>query len=486
MLKKVLLSITIALIVLVGIVLYRTITFKSKQLKVAAIERIAIDSNSIDRFSQAIKIPTISYDDSTQFDSTSFQGFLDLLSRNYPLTDSLLQREVINGYSLLYTWKGTATTAKPILLLAHMDVVPLEAETAAKWTQPAFSGAVKDGYIWGRGSLDDKLSVIALLEATELLLKQGYQPKRTIYLAFGHDEEVSGKKGAAQIASILQQRGIKAEFALDEGLVITDGIVPGVEPPVGLIGLAEKGFLTVELKTAIDGGHSSMPERATNIGVLAAAVAKLEQHPLPVKISGATQQFINYIGPEMPFVERMAFANMWLFKGLFVSALEKSAAGSASIRTTTAPTVFRSGLKENLLPSEASALVNFRIIPGETPETVLDYVKKTIDDPRVQVHIANWAEKPSPVSSVDSEGYKSIEKTIRQLWPETIVTPSLVVGATDSRHYVEVADNIYRFQPIKLKQEDMARLHGINERISVADYKEAINFYYQLIKNTNL
>jgi carboxypeptidase PM20D1 len=485
MLKKILLGILVLFLVLVVVILFRTFTFSSMQVSVPKIESFAVNDSAVTRFTQAIQLPTVSYDDSSRFDSVPFQGLLDLLQTNYPLADSLLQRETVSRYSLLYTWKGSDPSLKPALLLAHMDVVPVEDETKSKWTQPPFSGLVQNGFIWGRGSLDDKLSVISIMEAVEKLLQQGYQPKRTIYLAFGHDEEISGRKGATQIAALLKQRGVQAEFALDEGLIITEGVVPGITKPVGLIGLAEKGFITLELKIAIHGGHSSMPAKETNIGVLATAVAKLEQHPFPPRVSGATENFVRYIGPEMPFVQKMAFANMWLFKSVFVSALEKSAAGSATIRTTTAPTIFRSGIKENLLPSEATAVVNFRIIPGETTESVTEYVKKTIDDPRIQVRSLAWSENPSPISSTDAPAYKAIESTIKGMWPDMVVVPSLVVGGTDSRHYTGVADNVYRFQPIRLKPEDMSRLHGIDERISVKDYKEAINFYYHLIKATD-
>ena len=484
MLKKIFYAILIALLVLAAIITIKTLTYKSLQVQATPVPLIQVGNEAAEHLAGAIKIPTVSNEDSSQFDSVPFLQMHEYLKKTYPLTDSLVAHETVNKYSLLYKWTGTDATAKPILLLAHMDVVPVEEVSMKQWVQLPFSGNIADGYVWGRGSIDDKLSVIGIMESVERLLHEGYKPARTVYLAFGHDEEISGRNGAAQIAALLKSRGVHAELALDEGMSITKGMVPGIKKDVALIGIAEKGFVTTQLTCHVNGGHSSMPAKETNIGVLSTAIAKLQAQPFPAHISPATQQFMDHVGPEMSTGLKMLFANMWLFKRVFISEMDKTSSGSATLRTTTAPTIFKSGVKENVLPTEATASVNFRILPGETVASVIAHVKEIINDPRIEVKAGQWSKEPSPISSTESAAYKNIETTIRQLWPNAIVSPSLVLGGTDSRNYIDVADNIYRFQPIPFSPDDLTRLHGINERMGVEDFKAAVNFYYLLIKNT--
>lgn len=481
MFKKILLFLLLALLVLVGVVLFRTFTIESKQPSVKAVPPVAIEDAALNRLTQAIQIPTISYDEPSRFNPVPFEQLHALIDSSFPLVDSLLNKELINEHSLLYTWVGKEPSAAPIVLMAHMDVVPIE--DSSVWSQPPFSGLNDGQFIWGRGTLDDKMSVFGLLEAAEMLLEQGFQPERTIYLSFGHDEEISGHQGAETIAKLLEARGVKAQFVLDEGMVIGDGLVPGIEKPVALIGIAEKGYISLELKTHIEGGHSSMPDKENSIATIAEAVDKLYKNPFPQKLSEPIEQFVAYTGPEMPFVQKMAFANMWLFKPVFFNALGASASGNSSLRTTTAPTLFHSGVKENLVPAEASATINFRILPGETPDDVVAYVKKTINNPQVEVSVLGWANEASPVSSTTSEGFNTITTSLKQVFPDALVAPMLVVGATDSRYFTGVSPDVYRMAPVTLGSDDVARIHGIDERIGVEDYKNLIRFYYQLMQN---
>ncbi len=323
------------------------------------------------------------------------------------------------------------------------------------------------------------------MEAVENLLNENYQPKRTIYLAFGHDEEIGGKKGAVLIAKLLKERNIQAEFVLDEGGTITDKVIKGVEKPVAVIGTSEKGYMSLELAVEDAGGHSSQPLKQTAIGILSQAITRLEENPLPGGIREVTADMFTKIAPEMDFQQKIFLANLWLFRPLVENQFAATPSGNATLRTTTAVTMFNSGVKDNILPNKATAVVNFRILPGDTIESVTEYVRRIVNNERVK--ISPFGENlwnPSPVSDVSSVNFLNIEKTIRQTFPETVVAPYLVLGGTDSRHFTEISPNIYRFIPIKMNAEDLRRAHGINERVSIETYSQAIGFYYNLIKNS--
>jgi carboxypeptidase PM20D1 len=369
--------------------------------------------------------------------------------------------------------------------MGHMDVVPVEAGTERAWSHPPFSGDLADGFIWGRGTLDDKCGVMAVFEAVELLLKQGFQPRATVYLAFGHDEEIGGEGGAGRIVEVLALRKIRLKYVLDEGLAITQGIVPGLEKPAALVGIAEKGSASIELSAEAVGGHSSMPPEQTAVGIVAAAVRVLERNPMTASLDGPAALLFDRLGPEMPFLTRLAIANRWLFGRLIIAELAGSPATNALVRTTTAATIFEGGVKENVLPARARAVVNFRIKPGDTIDGVLAHVRKTVADSRVTIKLLDpaGARSASAVSRTTSAGFRTIERTIRQVSPGTLVAPSLVLGATDSRKFEVVADDVYRFLPYVLGPDDTRRVHGIDERISVESYRDCVRFYAQLLKN---
>jgi len=473
-------------IVIIVIMIVKTIYFTSKQVKADPADDFTVDTKSAVRnLSDAIKIPTISFENEADFKGEEFLKFHKYLEQIYPRLHSTLNKEIVNSYSLLYTWPGIDNNLQPIILLAHMDVVPVEEESITQWTHNPFAGSVADGYIWGRGSLDNKASLLGILEAIERLVEEGFQPKRTIYVVSGHDEECLGFQGAMKIAALLKERGVSPEYVLDEAMVITDGVMPGVSSRVGLIGIAEKGYLSMELIARAEGGHASMPPRETAVGLLCKAVDKLINNPFPSKIDGPTKYLFDYAGREMPFLQRMIFANLWLTEGLLKSQLQKVKTTNALIRTTIAPTMLEGSNKDNVLPNVARAVVNFRILPGDTPDSVFAYVRKVVNDPRIEVRpMAEKIQGASPVAGIDSKSFFTIQKTIRQVFPSVVVAPSLVLGASDSRHFAVLTRDVYRFVPLILKGEDMARLHGINERISVDNYLQIIKFYRQLIINS--
>lgn len=337
--------------------------------------------------------------------------------------------------------------------------------------------------IWGRGTIDDKGCVVSIMESVEHLLKSGFTPERTIYLSFGHDEEVGGK-GVQAIAAYLKSQNVEAEFVLDEGGTFVQGIIPDIDKTVALVGTAEKGFLTLELSVSIEGGHSSMPEKETAIDVLASAVSRLKNKPFPATLSGPIEGFMNNLGPEMPFINKMVFANKNLFKSIITGIYEKTASGNALVRTTTSPTIFKSGVKENIIPQTANASVNFRIAPGMSVNEVIFYVKETINDDRVTMKTGGFKSEASKVSSTESFGYETIKKTISQTNPDALISPYLVVGATDSRFFEPISENIYRFSAFKITKENIKSFHGLNERIPVAEFENMVRFYVQLIKNS--
>ncbi len=466
------------------VVLVRTWTFTSKQLAPAPATPLTFDEEgAVRHLRRALRIMTISFQDPSRASAEAFAAFHTLLSEAFPRVHAALRRETVSDHSLLFTWAGADSSREPVLLLAHMDVVP--ADPSSGWTHGPFSGDLADGYIWGRGALDDKSSVLGILEAVEALLAEGFRPRRTVCLAFGHDEEVGGRNGAARIAALLQSRGVDAALSLDEGMAIVDGIVPGAERPVALVGVAEKGYLTLELTVEGAGGHSSQPPRQTTLGILGAAVARIESNPMPSDLRDPVRRMLGDLGPEMSFGMRAVLSNLWLFEPLVTWQLSGATATDAALRTTTAVTMMSGGTKENVLPTRARAVVNFRILPGDTVDDVIAHVKHTVDDDRVRFDVRGQANGPSLVSDADSPDYALLDKAIRQVFPEVWVAPALDLAATDSRHYEPVTRNQFRFGPLWMEEEDLSRIHGPNERIGRDHYLRGIRFFAQFIRNAS-
>lgn len=436
---------------------------------------------TIDRFRAALRFATVSTQDSASFDPVPFLEFHKWMAGAFPNVARRLTREVVADFSLLYTWTGSDATLDPILLMGHLDVVPVEPGTESRWTHPPFAGEVADGYAWGRGALDDKSSVIAILEAVEWLIGQGFEPRRTVYLAFGHDEELGGSAGAARLAAVLQARARRLAFLVDEGGVIAQGLIPGVERPIALIGVVEKGSIGVHLTVEQTGGHSSMPPRHTAVGILSRAIIRLEENPMPARLTPVVEEMLLRVAPEMPVTLRIPLANLWAFRPLMVRAMLKSDQMGASLRTTTAATMVSGSPKENVLPIVARGLVNFRILPGDTPEMVLDHVRRTVGD--TSVHVTGRGKGASPVADYRAPEFMVVEKTIGQLFPSAVPVPFLMIGGTDTRHYEGLTRNVYRFNPIVATTELVSGAHGTNERVRAEDFVRAARFYAQLIRN---
>ena len=483
--KRILTLLALGALAVIAVLLIRTLRFSSKQIQVQAVAPVALDRQALaTRLAQALQFQTISHQDPAQLDREQFLGLHRYLADQFPLVHARLKRETVGDFSLLYTWEGSEPTRKPVLLLAHMDVVPVEPGTEDKWNYPPFAGRIAEGFIWGRGSVDDKGSVFAILEAVETLLRGGFQPRAPVLLAFGHDEEIGGEHGAQQIVVLLQSRGIQPEYVLDEGGAIIQGMVPGIAVPVAAIGIAEKGSVSVELIVRAAGGHSSSPPPHTAVGIVSAAVHRVEDNQMPVQLHGATLRLFEAVGPEMPFANRLALANLWLFGALVERQLVSTPATNATVRTTTAATMIEGGVKENVLPTNARAVINFRILPGDSIDSVVEHVRRVVNDAQVETRTLPGAREPTTDSPVDAPGFIVLARTIREVFPGALVAPYLTIGGTDARSYEPLTKNIYRFTPTIAEPSDLVRIHGTNERMSVDNFEHAVQFFVQLLKNS--
>jgi len=475
----------VVLVAVLAVMTVRAATLRSRQLHMAPAAPVdaRLAESVAAALAEALRIPTVSTEAGPPA-AADLEALQALLARSFPQAFAHLQRTPVEGHGLLLRWPGSDPALRPLVLLAHQDVVPVPDDDVSRWQHPPFSGAIDQGFVWGRGALDDKGSLVAILAAIDRLAAAGLAPRRTVILAFGDDEEIGGMDGAARLAAELGREGVHAEMVLDEGSAITQGIVPGIARPVALVAMAEKGFATVDLEVEGRGGHSSMPPAETAIGILARAVDRLERHPMPARLCPPERAMLAYLAPELGFDRRLLLANLWLTEPLVLRALSATPAGSASVRTSTAPTLLRAGVKDNVLAERASATVNFRILPGDTVAAVVEHVQRTIGDSRVKVILRrDLASEPSPVSPLDAEPFGLLQRTIAEVFPDAVVAPSLTPGATDARRFYGLSANVYRFTPVRLERADLERFHGRDERIAVAAVGEMVRFYERLITN---
>jgi carboxypeptidase PM20D1 len=477
--KRVFLSLLAIVFILLAIIFFNTLRFTSSSAAVEATPPAAANPAAIDHLIEGISYKTISFGDSSKFDSSQFIGFRKFLERTYPLVHKNLTREIVDGYSLLFTWTGKNPKTNPVVLMAHQDVVPVEEQTSAMWTSDPFKGVVKDDYIWGRGSADDKINLISILESCETLLSKGFQPERTIYLAFGHNEEVEGT-GAIAMAKLLKSRDVMADLVLDEGGIITAEKIPGMENrPVALLGTSEKGAMSLELRVEKSGGHSAMPEAETAIDILAKAITRLRAKNFEPRFSPSTEGFLQAVGPEMPFEHKIVFANLWLFTPVVHGIYEKTNTGNAMIRTTIAPTILSSGIKDNVVPTVATATINLRLLPGDSSRMVIGRVKSLIADDRVTIRVKGKIREGTEVTSAEGYGFQKVAEAIRKTHENVVASPFLMIAATDSRYFSEVSDNIIKFSPMI----DPIGFHGIDERVSLQSFNISLAFYERLISD---
>ncbi len=485
--KRLFLGVVVLVLGLLGVMAARAAMLPAPASPAVATKMVVInEATAAQRLSGAVKFATVSTASGGPIDSAAFRGFHDFLATSFPKVHATLKLEKVAGLSLLYTWTGSDSTLAPVVLMGHMDVVPVPESNLKEWTHGPFSGDVADGYVWGRGTMDDKVTVLAVLEAVEDMLSRGEKPSRTVYLTFGHDEEVGGRFGARAMVDTLVARGVKPALVIDEGGVMATGAIPGVKGLAAVVGIAEKGYLSLRLKAHAQGGHSSMPTARTAVGALSRAIAALEANPFPSSLDGPTRGMLEAMAPYSPFTRKMVLANLWLTAPLVTSAMAKVPTSAAMLHTTTSPTMLTAGVKDNVLPPEATAVVNFRIRPGETQETVIARVKSVIADTMITVEPTDSARTdPSQVSDPNSSAFKLIASTVRGMVPgqSVPVLPYLVGGGTDAKYWGPHSSNVFRFLAVPLQEGDVTRIHGVNERMSVKGYATAVTFFEQLLQH---
>lgn len=476
---------TVALAVGAGIIGWRTYTFSAgpKSTPAEAIQLaspLAIDANaSAARLSAAIRFRTVSNQDPATNDWSQWDGFHAWLKTAYPRFHAAAKLELADGRTLVYRWEGSDPSAKPIILMAHQDVVPVAPGTEKDWKKDPFSGEISDGAVWGRGAIDDKGSLIALFEAMEALAVSGFKPKRTIYLVSGHDEEVGGD-GARAAAKLLQDRGVHALFTLDEGsLIVKDP--PIVNKPTILIGIAEKGYATLKVTAKGAGGHSSMPPKEIATVNLARAVAAINDKQFPYEFRGPGADMVRALGSQTGGMTKVALANQWLFGSQVIKQVSASPSGAAMLHTTIAPTMLSGSPKENVLPQEATALINYRIAPWQSSKEVMAWTKSAVGDLPVTLSWEGTPREPSPISSTDSEGWRLVSAAAQAEMPGAPLAPFLVIAGTDSRNFTGISDDVYRFAPVRLATTETAMIHGTNEHIAIDDLGAMIRFFTRLI-----
>jgi len=476
-----LVAVVLLLAVIVGV---RTATYKAPSgadlSKVKLAPAVAIDtSQAAQHLSQAVQFQTVSHQDKAENQYGEWDKLHAWLQTTYPAAHAAMTRETVADHTLVYTWKGSDPSLAPVVLMAHQDVVPVTPGTEGDWKHPPFGGVIAEGAVWGRGSIDDKGSLVTLFEGAEALAKTGFKPRRTLMIVSGHDEEAGGT-GAQAVADLFKSRGIKAQFVLDEGMaVITDNPLTGGQ--VALIGIAEKGYATLKVTAEATGGHSSAPPADSGgVVTLAKAVTAIAADQAPLKLDGPGGMMMETLAPQGAFPIRMAMANRWLFEPLILKQAAATPAGAAMLHTTIAPTMLKGSPKENVLPQDATAWINYRIAPGDSSDAVLARAKAaTAGLPLV----FSWDRKPnepSPVSSTTSEAWKMVAALAADT-SKSPVAPSLVTAGTDSRYLTGVADDVYRFQPMTFSLETIKMIHGTNEHMSLQNLERAVQFYARLI-----
>lgn len=472
-----------AVALLGGVVAVRTATFKpATQVDLSAVKLVDAtpvnQANAALHLSQAIQIQTISHQDKAQNDWAQWDKLHAWLAETYPAAHKAMTREILPNRALVYTWQGSDPSLAPIILMGHQDVVPVTAGTEGDWKHAPFAGEIAEGAVWGRGSVDDKGTLVMMFEAAEALAAKGFKPKRTVIFVSGQDEEAGGT-GAQAAAALLKSRGVKALFALDEGMAVVQDF-PLINRPVAVIGLGEKGYATLKVVAPATGGHSSAPPKSTGVEVLSKAVLAITAHPFPMRFNGPGADMIKAIAPYAGGVVKMAAANTWLFGPLLVSQLSKSPASAATLHTTIAPTMLHGSPKENVLPQDATAWINYRIAPGQTAADVMARAREATKGLDVQLSWAGATHDPSPVSSTGSEGWKYLAALASE-GGTVPVAPGLVTAGTDSRYMTGVANDVYRFAPIHASVNEFGMIHGTNEHMSLENLKRMTDFYTRLI-----
>ncbi len=462
----------------VAVVAVRTLSFKPKAQPPVSEEAFDFDrEKAVDSLAQLVRCKTISYNDHSLEDDAEFDKLISLLPTLYPKVMDTCQFQQLPDRALLFRWPGK-TQGNPGVMMAHYDVVPVNEEN---WDKPPFAAILEEGVLWGRGTLDTKVTFNGILCAANYLIGQGFQPEQDLYFAFSGGEEVNGK-GAPNIVQYFVDHNIQLSMVVDEGGAVVENVFPGVTVPCGLIGIAEKGMMNVQYRTVSAGGHASAPKPHTPVGVLAAACKKVEDHPFQVPIACPAAQMFDTLGRYSTALYRVIFANLWCF-GWVIDLLGKLSGGemNALVRTTSAFTQMEGSSARNVIPPEAKMVANMRLNPQDSVASALEYLKKTVASDAVEITVLESFE-PSPISEVDCPAWDKVAFAVANTWKGCIVAPYLMVQCSDPRHYGKISNHVYRFSAMDLTAEERSTIHGNNERIRVETVQKAVEFYIRLMK----
>ena len=461
-----------------AVVLIRAAAFNPKPQPPISDERVTFDQDAaVSSLAELVKCKTISYNDHSLEDDAEFEKLIALLPSLYPRVFDVCSVRQLPDRALLFRWPGKKD-ADPTVLMAHYDVVPVNEE---KWDKPPFAAILEDGVLWGRGTLDTKVTMNAILSAANHLIAKGYKPENDIYFAFSGGEEVNGK-GAVNIVNYFVERHVQPALVVDEGGAVVENVFPGVKEPCGLIGIAEKGMLNAQYRVLSGGGHASAPPVKTPIGTLANACRKVLKHPFKMHITKPAAGMFDTLGRRSTFLYKIIFANLWCFAPVLDLICRLSGGElNALVRTTVAFTQMEGSSARNVIPPEATMVSNMRLNPQDTVQSALQHLRRSINDPSVEV-TAIEGNEPSPISEVDCPAWNKVAAAVAETWNGCVVAPYLMVQCSDSRHYRDLSNHVYRFSAMDLTAEERKTIHGNNERIRVETIHSAVEFYIRLIK----
>lgn len=468
-----------AIVVFLAVILIRAAMFKPKDNVKTEYEPVEFDRDAaVNALAELVRCRTVSYDDRTLEDDAEFEKLIAKLPTLYPNVVKTCHMQRMEDRGLLFHWKGSKGDGKPSVLMAHYDVVPVEEEN---WTHPAFDAEIVDGIMWGRGTLDTKVTFNGVLSAAENLIKQGFTPENDIYFAFSGGEEINGM-GAVNIVNYFKENNIELEMVVDEGGAVVEDVFPGVSEPCGLIGIAEKGLINLEYSISSAGGHASAPKPHTPVGRLAMACAKVEAHPFKMHLTKPALEMFDTLGRRSTFLYRIIFANLWCFSGVLDTMGKKSGGEfNALMRTTVAFTQMSGSAAPNVIPPSASMVSNIRLNPADSVDSAVEYIRSVINDPDVKLTVGEHME-PSPISRTDCIGWQRVVNAVSGTWQGCVVAPYLMVQCSDSRHYGDISDRVYRFSAMDLTAEERGSIHGNDEHIRLETAQRAVEFYIRIMR----
>ncbi len=465
------------LVAFLAVLIVRALLFKPKAQRPISEENVEVDLDSaVSALQKLVQCKTISCNDPSQEDEKEFQKLIDLLPALYPNVFATCEFKTLPDRGLLFRWKGKSSD-KPSVMMAHYDVVSVQEEM---WEKPPFAGIIEDGVLWGRGTLDTKVTLNATLFAANTLISQDFVPENDVYFAFSGGEEINGK-GAVNIVNYFAENGITPALVVDEGGAVVENVFPGVKVPCGMVGIAEKGMMNVQYTVRSGGGHASAPLPKTPITTLATACRNVVEHPFKMHINEPARLMFDTLARHSTFVYRLIFANLWCFKPVLDMICKKSGGEmNALVRTTTAFTQAKGSQGRNVIPAQAELVSNMRLSPNDSVAEAEAYLKKVVNDDSVEITVLESFE-PSPVSETDCDSYYKVADSVAETWRGCVVTPYLMVQCSDSRHYRDISRNVYKFSAMDLTSDERKSIHGNNEKIRLETIGKAVEFYLRLL-----